>query len=351
MKELNNVLASIRPLDEGTLSESEKMINDLVKPIGSLGRLESLARQLSGIYRSTQWVADKKKIIVMAADHGVFEEGVAVTPQSVTALQAKNTCLGLTGVCALAAAACTDVEVIDAGINCDDLEGIRQIKQHRGSANITTGPAMTRCEAEQLLYRSALIALEEAGSGTKVLGIGELGIANTTPAAAIVSVMTDTAPDSVVGLGANLPSERRQHKVDMVTKAIRVNGPEKSDPISVLSKVGGYDLAGMAGLIIGGAAAGIPVVLDGFLSYASALIACQLNPYIPHYLIPSHLSAEQGAQVALSHLKMKPYFDLEMRLGEGSGAALAMNLIEAAYQMMTKMGTLSDNGLNLPEPL
>lgn len=350
MQELSNLLGSIRPLDKNAQSEMEIIIDDLVKPIGSLGRLEDLAIQLSGIYRKTDWSVAKKKIIVMAADHGVFAEGVAVTPQSVTALQARNTRLGLTGVCAMAAATNTEVELIDAGIDCDKLDGIRSIKLDRGSNNITKGPAMTRSDAELILFRSAKIAMEAAQSGVNVIGIGELGIANTTPASAIVSVMSGAEPNQVVGLGANLPSDKRQHKVDVVSKAINVNRPDKSDPIDVLAKVGGYDLAGMTGLIIGAATAGIPVVLDGFLSYASALVACQLNPYIWYYLIPSHLSSEQGAQIALAHLDIKPYFDLEMRLGEGSGAALAMNLIDAAYQMKTKMGTLSGNGLDLPEP-
>ncbi len=350
MQELSNLLGSIRPLDKNAQSETEALINDLVKPIGSLGRLEDLAIQLSGIYRKTDWSVAKKKIIVMAADHGVFEEGVAVTPQSVTALQANNTRLGLTGVCAMAAATNTEVELIDAGIDSDKLDGIRSIKLNRGSHNITKESAMTRSDAELILSRSAKIAIEAAQSGVNVIGVGELGIANTTPASAIVSVMAGVEPNQVVGLGANLPSDKRQHKVEVVSKAINVNRPDKSDPIDVLAKVGGYDLAGMTGLIIGAAAAGIPVVLDGFLSYASALIACQLNPYVWYYLIPSHLSAEQGAQIALAHLDIKPYFDLEMRLGEGSGAALAMNLIDAAYQMKTKMGTLSENGLDLPEP-
>lgn len=350
MQELTKLLDSIRPLDSNAQSETEVLINDLVKPLGSLGRLETLAIQLSGIYRNTHWTVDRKKIIVMAADHGVFDEGVAVTPQSVTALQAQNTLYGLTGVCALAAASHTEVELIDAGIDCDPINGIRSIKLYRGSHNITREPAMLRSDAELILSRSAVIAIEAAQSGVEVIGIGELGIANTTPASAIVSVMTGVEPNRVVGLGANLPSDKRQHKVDVVAKAIKMNRPDSTDPIDVLAKVGGYDLAGMTGLIIGAAAAGIPVVLDGFLSYASALIACQLNPYIWYYLIPSHVSAEQGAQIALAHLDIKPYFDLEMRLGEGSGAALAMNLIEAAFQMKTKMGTLSANGLDLPEP-
>lgn len=350
MQELNQLLGSIRPLDKEAQSETEELINDLVKPIGSLGRLESLAIQLSGIYRNKDWSVARKKIFVMAADHGVFEEGVAVTPQSVTALQANNTRLGLTGVCAMAAATNTEVELIDAGIDCDSLDGIRSIKLARGSKNIAIEPAMTRSDVELILYRSAALVTEAAQLGVNVIGVGELGIANTTPASAIVSVMTGIEPGKVVGLGANLPSDKRQHKVDVVSSAIKNNRPEKSDPIDVLAKVGGYDLAGMTGLIIGAASAGIPVVLDGFLSYASALLASQLSPYIWYYLIPSHLSAEQGARVALSHLEIKPYFDLEMRLGEGSGAALAMNLIDAAYQMKTKMGTLSENGLDLPEP-
>jgi len=351
MKSLDQLLASIQPLDGQIKVQAGGIIDGLVKPIGSLGRIETLAVQLSGIYRCLSWSVAQKKIIVMAADHGVFDENVAVSPKSVTSLQAKNTVLGLTGVCAMASATKTMVTMIDAGIDAESIPGIQSIKLNRGSHNIAQGPAMSYEEARTMLYRSALLAIEDANSGTNVIGVGELGVANTTAASAIVSVMTGVDVEGVVGLGANLPSSKKNHKIDVVRQAIKINRPNREDPIDVLAKVGGYDLAGMAGLMIGCAYARIPVVLDGFLSYAAALIAYQLNPNLWHYLIPSHYSAEKGTKVALAHLDIKPYFDLEMRLGEGSGAALAMSLIDAAYHMFNNMGTLAENGLtDLPRP-
>ncbi|RQW64548.1 nicotinate-nucleotide--dimethylbenzimidazole phosphoribosyltransferase [Vibrio viridaestus] len=350
MKSLQHILNEIKPIDAEAILQARHIHDGLVKPIGSLGRLEELGEQLAGIYRRDHWSKPEKKIYVMAADHGVFDEGVAVTPQSVTELQARNTVLGRTGVCALAMTTNTKVELIDTGMACDDIEGLRSIKVCRSSRNIALEPAMTRDAAETVLLRSVELVKHDVACGINVFGVGELGIANTTPAAAIISVITSNEPEDVVGLGANLPRAKRAHKVSVVERAISINGPIRSDAIDTLAKVGGFDLAGMTGIIIGCAYVGVPVVLDGFLSYASALIACQLNPLIRDYLIPSHYSAEQGSEIALRYLDLKPFFDLNMRLGEGSGAALAMGLIDAAYSMRTQMGTLKDHGLQLSSP-
>ena len=194
------------------------------------------------------------------------------------------------------------------------------------------------------------LAMAQVANGVAILGVGELGIGNTTPAAAMVSVLTGTKPEQVVGLGANYPSDRLHHKIAVVEQAIACNRPDPNDGLDVLAKVGGFDLVGMTGVMLGGAAAGVPIVLDGFLSYACALVACRIAPQVWHYLLPSHLSAEKGSCVALAHMDLKPFLQLDMRLGEGSGAAIAMQIIDAAHSMYNRMGKLVDDNLALPVP-
>lgn len=351
MQTLKQLIAQIQPLDQLAMQQARRHVDGLFKPIGSLGRLEEIAVQLAGIYRDPELKVGRKQIIVMAADHGVFNEGIAVTPKEVTALQAYNTTRGLTGVCALAAAANVEVRIIDIGIDSDPIPGVASLKLARGCGNIAKGPAMSRVEAEQLLLASARLAMEAVHDGHTVLGVGELGIGNTTPAAAMVSVLTGTPAERVVGLGANFPSHQLHHKVAVVEQALKVNQPDAQDGLDVLAKVGGYDLVGMTGVMLGGAAAGVPVVLDGFLSYACALVACKLSPAVWHYLLPSHYSAEKGSQVALAHLDLKPYLHLDMRLGEGSGAAIAMQIIDAAIAMYQRMGHMADDEVELPPPV
>ena len=204
-------------------------------------------------------------------------------------------------------------------------------------------------QAETVLLASMQLTRQLAADGVKAFGVGELGMANTTPAAATISVLTGSDPDAVVGCGANLPLAQRGHKVAVVRQAIAHNQPNPADGLDVLAKVGGYDLVGMTGVILGAASCGLPVVLDGFLSYASALAACRMAPSAHPYLIPSHLSAEKGAQIALDALGLRPYLDMDMRLGEGSGAALAMHLLDAASVMYNQMGTLAQSNIVLPD--
>ncbi len=348
---LNDLKESIIPVDESARERAQHHVDQLFKPVGSLGTLETLACQLASIYRTPKWHTGKRKIFVMAADHGVFKEGVAVTPQEVTAMQAVNTVKGLTGVAALSFATGVDVEMIDVGIDCDPIEGITNMKVARGCGNIAIEPAMRYEQAEQLILDTANYVRQTIDrEQLTVVGVGELGIANTTPAAAIISVMTGQLPSNVVGLGANLPSSRLKHKVDVVSVAIARNHPDPDDPIDIMAKVGGFDLAGMTGAILGAASMRVPVVLDGFLSYSSAMIACKIQPNVWDYLIPSHESAEKGAVIALEYLKLKPFLHMGLRLGEGSGATLAMPLIDAAHAMVNRMGTMGNDGVDLPSP-
>lgn len=347
MQTIQDLLAAIAPLDKNKQAQATQHIDGLVKPLHSLGRLETLAIQLAGMRGLTRLDDLQKEIVVMCADHGVYEEGVAISPQQVTYLQALNMLKGTSGVCVLAKNSGATVLPVDIGIDCEPIETMLSLKVGRGSGNIARGPAMSRDDAEQLLLRSARLVQQRAAEGIAVFGTGELGIANTTPASAIISVLSGCDPQEVVGIGANLPADRIQHKEAIVRQAIAVNQPDPGDAIDVLAKVGGYDLVGMTGVILGAGACGLPVVLDGFLSYAAAMAACQLAPEVKNYCIPSHCSAEKGSRRALDHLGLTPYLYLDLRLGEGSGAALAMSIVSAAGAMYCQMGVLAESGISL----
>ena len=350
MQTLSSLLHAIPSPDSAAMLRAQQHIDGLLKPPGSLGRLESLAVQLAGMpgLKGVPHV-NGKAMLVMCADHGVWDEGVAVSPKIVTAIQAANMTRGTTGVCVLAAQAGAKVHVIDVGIDAELIPGVVNMRVARGCGNIAQGPAMRRSQAEELLLEVIRYTHELARGGVTLFGVGELGMANTTPAAAIVSVLTGSDAEDVVGIGANLPLSRVGNKVDVVRRAIAVNQPDRNDGIEVLAKVGGFDLVGMAGVMLGAASCGLPVILDGFLSYSAALAACQIAPEIKHYLIPSHFSAEKGARTALAHLELEPYLNMGMRLGEGSGAALAMPIVEAACAMYSNMGQLAASNIVLPD--
>lgn len=349
MQTLASLLAAIPDVDNAAMAQAQQHIDGLLKPTGSLGRLESLAVQLAGMpgLHGTPQVA-KKAILVMCADHGVWHEGVAVSPQIVTAIQAANMTRHNTGVCVMAAQVGADVHVMDVGIDADPIPGLIDMKVARSSGNIAQGPAMSAEQAQSVLMSTINYTRQLAEQGVTLFGVGELGMANTTPAAAMVSVLTDSEPEAVVGVGANLPQTQLRHKVEVVRRAIAVNQLNADDGLDVLTKVGGYDLLGMTGVMLGAASCGLPVVLDGFLSYASALAACRIAPGVKPYLIPSHFSAEKGARIALAHLELEPYLHMEMRLGEGSGAAMAMHIVESACAMYNRMGTLAGSNIVLP---
>lgn len=350
MQTLTSLLRAIPTPDSAAMRRAQQHIDGLLKPPGSLGRLESLAVQLAGMpgLKGTPHV-NGKAMLVMCADHGVWDEGVAVSPKIVTAIQAANMTRGTTGVCVLAAQAGAKVHVIDVGIDAEPIPGVVNMRVARGCGNIAQGPAMSRSQAEELLLEVIRYTHELAKDGVTLFGVGELGMANTTPAAAIVSVLTGSDAEDVVGIGANLPLSRVGNKVEVVRRAIAVNQLDRNDGIDVLAKVGGFDLVGMAGVMLGAASCGLPVVLDGFLSYSAALAASQIAPQIKPYLIPSHFSAEKGARTALAHLELDPYLNMGMRLGEGSGAALAMPIIEAACAMYSNMGQLAASNIVLPD--
>lgn len=343
MSLLENISRNIYPLDKSSMEQAKKRLDRLIKPKGSLGKMEDICMQLAGIYEQKEFDTSKKVIIAFAGDHGVYEEGVAPDPQDITVLQFPNFTKGLCGVGVISKFVGADVVAVDVGINCDKkLEGVLDYKIRKGTSNMAKGPAMSREEAIRSLEIGIEVSEECIKKDYKIIGIGEMGIANTTPSTAIVSVICGCKPEEITGIGAGLKKERLEHKAQVIERAIELNNPNPTDGIDVLSKVGGFEIGAMAGVILGCSANRIPVVIDGFISYAAALIAYKINPKCKEYMIASHMSAEQGTQRALEILKLSPILNMDMRLGEGSGAALAFNIIEASNYTYNNMATFDE---------
>ncbi|AOT69974.1 nicotinate-nucleotide--dimethylbenzimidazole phosphoribosyltransferase [Geosporobacter ferrireducens] len=348
MQLLKQTIESIGELNSEVMKQTRYRVDHLVKPPGSLGRMEDLAVHLAGITNNPFPEADQKVIIVMSADHGVYAEGVAPNDQIITAIQTPNFVRGVTGVCAFAKQARADVVVVDVGVAVDlDAPGVINRKIRYGTDNMAKGPAMSRDEAIQALEIGIEITSEQIRQGKNLIGTGEMGISNTTASAAILSVLGAFDPSEVVGIGAGLSIDRLSHKADVIRRAIACNRPNPKDGIDVLAKVGGFEIGGMAGTMLAAAAHRVPVVVDGFISTAAALIAVALAPKVKNFLIPSHSSAEKGAAKATALLGLKSMFDMDLRLGEGSGAALAFNFVEAATYMVREMVTLEEAGITL----
>lgn len=343
MSLIENISRNIYPLEKKYMQQAQARLDRLIKPTGSLGKMESICAQLAGIYGKKYFDTSKKIIISFAGDHGVYEEGVAPDPQNITILQFQNFPKRINGVGTISKFVGADVLAVDVGINCDEkIEGVLDYKIRKGTSNMAKGPAMTRKEAEKCISIGIEMAEKCIQDDYTVIGIGEMGIANTTPSTAIISVFADCDPKEITGMGAGLKKELIMHKADVIRKSIDLNKPNPKDAIDVLSKVGGFEIGAMAGVIIGCAANRIPVVLDGFISYAAALLAYHINPKTKEYMIASHLSAEPGAKKALDMMGLKAFLDMDMRLGEGSGAALAFNIIEASNYVYKNMATFDE---------
>ncbi len=338
MELLNQTINSISNIDRKYMNLAQQRLDSLFKPVGSLGKLEDICVQLAGVYRKTDFDTSKKAIIAFAADHGIYEEGVAPDPQEITRLQIPNFVKGVSGVGCLAKSSNADVVAVDVGINCDDLiDGVLNYKIRKGTSNMAKGPAMTYNEAIRSLEIGIELSNKLINDGYTVLGIGEMGIGNTSATSAIISVFGDFSPLDVTGMGSGLDSDAVIKKANIIKKAIHINNPIKEDPIDVLSKLGGFEIGAMAGVILSASSNNIPVVLDGFISYAAAIIAYNLNITTKEYMIASHFSKEKATSKALELLNLEPMLYMDMRLGEGSGAALAFNIIESANYMYTNM--------------
>ncbi len=346
MGKLHEVLKNIHPVDTSRTALIQARLDNLTKPQGSLGRLEELARRYCLITGKDKPQIRNKMIFTFAGDHGVAEEGVSAFPRDVTAQMVYNFIRGGAGVNVLAKHCGVRVVVVDMGVDHDfePMEGLEIRKIGRGTKNMTTGPAMTREEAERAVLAGVEL-VEKYHDGLDILGTGDMGIGNTTPSSAIVSVVTGTDPEKVTGRGTGIDDKSLKHKVAVIKKAIAVNRPDPKDALDVLAKVGGFEIAGIAGLVLGAALNKIPVVIDGFISTAGALVAAELNPLVKGYIIAAHQSVEIGHRKMLEHLEQIPLLDLNLRLGEGTGAALGISLVEAGVRILTEMATFADAGV------
>lgn len=345
MRLLEETLRQIQPIDQAAAIKAKEKLDLLSKPVGSLGKLEDLCIQLAGIYGEVNFDLEPKVVIGFAGDHGVYEEGVAKDPQWITKAQIPNFAKGICAVGTLARFMKADVVAVDVGVKSDEpLEGVLDYKIRKGTSNMAKGPAMTREEAIRSVEVGIEVTKRTLSKGYKVLAIGEMGIANTTPSSAIISVFAGCDPKEVTGKGAGLSPEGVLHKVEVIRKAIHINKPNREDALDVLKKVGGFEIGAMTGAILGAAAMRVPVVLDGFISYASAILAKSLCPSAMEYMIASHYSAEPGTIKAIELLEMEPILHLDMRLGEGSGGILVFQLLEAANYLFKHMATRKDSG-------
>ncbi len=345
---LSESLKRIKPVKRELYEVAQRRLDSLTKPPGSLGRLEEFAKRLVAIYETEMPEIPRKVVFTFASDHGVAEENVSAYPQEVTRQMVYNFIRGGAGINVLARHAGADVVVIDIGVNYDfeDLPGLLKKKVLYGSRNMTKGPAMSRQEAIRCIETGIELAHQYADRGYRMFATGEMGIANTTPSSAICTVITGHPVTEVTGRGTGINDEALKHKIEVIKRAIEMNKPKASDPIDVLSKVGGPEIGAIAGLCIGAAEKGVPVVVDGFISTAGALIAYELNNTVAEYMFAAHLSQEIGHRVMLQHMGLRPVLDLDLRLGEGTGAALAMTILDAGLKIYREMATFQEAGVS-----
>lgn len=341
---LRAIISEISPLDEAAMAKARERQAQLAKPPGSLGRLEELSVQLAGITGQVHNKIEKKHLLVFAADNGVVAEGVSSAPQSVTLMQTVNLTRARTGASVLAKHFGCGITVCDVGVNADITDPrVLSRKIAYGTGNIAQGPAMTAEQALQAILTGIDIA---KNTDADVLGIGEMGIGNTTTSSAILAVLLDADVEAVTGRGGGITDEGFVLKKNAIRKAIAVNQPDKADVVDVLSKVGGFDIAAMCGGFLGAAASRRPVVIDGFISVVAALCAVRLCPNVRYYLVPSHASFEIGYRLAMEALGLEPIFLLNMRLGEGSGCPLAFQVLSAACAIINDMATFEQAGID-----
>lgn len=348
MSLLQTTLSRIEPLDEGAMAQARARQDLLTKPQGSLGRLESLSVQIAGISRQLVPSLTHKAVIVMAGDHGVAREGVSAYPAEVTPQMVLNFLRGGAAINVLARHVGARVVVADVGVAYDFEPHPRllQYKVSYGTQNMVSGPAMSRAQALQAVEAGIRAVEHELAEGLDLLGTGDMGIGNTTASSAVTAAITGRPVSEVTGRGTGLDDRQMARKVDTIERALAFNRPDGGDPLDVLSKVGGFEIGGIAGLILGAAAHRIPVVIDGFISGAGALVAAGLHAGARSYMVAAHKSVEVGHRAILDHLGLDPLFDLDMRLGEGTGAALAMTVVEAAVRILGEMATFSDAGVS-----
>ncbi|MDI6799132.1 MAG: nicotinate-nucleotide--dimethylbenzimidazole phosphoribosyltransferase [Actinomycetota bacterium] len=347
MLKLDDMTGGFADLDEDARKRAAARLDNLTKPKGSLGALEEMVKCLAAIYGTDELKIGKKTIFVMAGDHGVAEEGVSAFPSEVTPQMVLNFLGGGAAINVLARHVGADVKVVDIGV-AGELEtgGLISRKVKPGTDNMTKGPAMTKEEALEAIKVGMELAMAEVEAGAKLLGTGDMGIGNTTSSSAIAAVLTGSSLDEAIGRGTGIGDGALKVKRDAIRRAIELNRPDPTDPLDVLSKVGGLEIAGITGLILGSAKAKVPVVIDGFISSAAALVAAKISKKSTGYMIASHQSVEPGHLKVLSELGLKPVLMMDMRLGEGTGAALAMGLIDGAIKIYNEMATFDGAGVS-----
>ena len=347
-KLLSNIIEMIRPLDKKAMAEAQARQNQLTKPEGSLGKLEELSIQLAGIQGKSIPQIRHKAIITMAGDHGVVAEKVGNWPQEVTAQMVYNFLRGGAGINVIARQVGARIIVVDMGV-ATKLEPNPQLLSRKvafGTKNIALGPAMTREQAVTAIETGIEVVGAEVAKGLDIVGTGDMGIGNTTASSAICAVMTGRRVAEVTGRGTGIDDRQLAHKVEVIEGALAMNHPDPTKPLDVLAKVGGFEIGGLVGVMLAAAAHRIPLVIDGFISGAAALIATGLAPGLKEYLIAAHVSAEAGHKLLLRHLGLKPLLDLSMRLGEGTGAALGIYLAEVAAKVLAEMATFTEAGVS-----
>lgn len=355
-RSLADAASSVRPLDEDARSEADARTRTLAKPPGALGRLESLGSQLAAIRGTCPPPVPAHPVVcVFAGDHGVLAQGVSPWPQEVTAQMVGAICAGGAAINVLARQVGAHVQVIDVGVatpigapRSSEHAGVLLHRKVRcGTGDLATGPAMSLVEAQAALDVGAGVAADAVAAGADLLITGEMGIGNTTASAALIAAFTGLAPAEVTGRGTGIDDETLRLKVAVISRAVARLVADAA-PLTVLAEVGGLEIAALAGLMVAGAAARVPVVVDGVIAASAALVACALVPAVRGYLIAGHLSAEPGAAAALEHLELRPLVDLELRLGEGTGAVLAVPLVQAAARVLGEMATLDEVTIGAP---
>ncbi len=346
--DIEEIARKIRPLDEGAMTRAKRRQDNLTKPKGSLGRLEDLSIHLAGIYRTDSPRIRRKVIFTMAADHGVTAEGVSAYPSEVTAQMVSNFACGGAAISILGRHVGARIITVDMGVagNRNWPESVISCKIRCGTGNMAREEAMTTDEAKMAIQRGIELSLDMINEDINLIGIGDMGIGNTTAASALTAVFTDSPIDEVTGRGTGVDDESLRRKIRTIETAFQLHRPDATDPLGVLSKLGGLEIAGMTGVILGAANRNIPVILDGFISGSSALVATAIAPQSREYMIASHLSVENGHSAILRALDLEPLLDFRMRLGEGTGSALAMPIVEAACKILNEMATFEEAGVS-----
>ena len=346
--DLAEIVKSIKPLDAEAQARARARQDSLTKPKGSLGRLEDLSVQLAGIYRTDAPKIKKKVIFTIAADHGICAEGVSAYPSEVTAQMVMNFANGGAAINVLGRHAGAEVITVDIGVasNLAWPSSVVSKKVRKGTRNIAKGPAMTAEEASEAVLKGVELGRGAVAKGANLIGIGDMGIGNTTSATALTAIFTGKPVAELTGRGTGLDDAGLQNKIKIIEEVIRLHRPNPAKPLDVLQRVGGLEIAGLAGVIIGAASKSVPVVLDGFISSSSGMIAAGLAPESKSYMIASHRSVERGHQAILEYLGLEPILDLRMRLGEGTGAALSMSIIEASCKLLNEMATFEKAGVS-----